>query len=209
MSFGAEGEDYDGPDSGLRLAEPSDAGTLVDLIRSAYRGDASRAGWTSEADLVAGDRTSCEQVSATISELGSMMLVADDGQGIVACCQLQDRGGGVAYFGTFAVSPTAQGAGLGRRVMSEAERQAVRVFGSDRLEITVLAQQELLIGWYERLGFRRTGETRPFPADERFARPLRDGLYFAVLEKPLEPWPPGRPRPLRVTTSGPAPATRQ
>jgi hypothetical protein len=83
------------------------------------------------------------------------------------------------------------------------------VFGSDRLEITVLAQQELLIGWYERLGFRRTGETRPFPADERFARPLRDGLYFAVLEKPLEPWPPGRPRPLGVTTSGPAPATRQ
>lgn len=185
MSFGAEGEDYDGPDSGLRLAEPRDAGILVDLIRSAYRGEVSRVGWTSEADLVAGDRTSYEQVSAMISEPGSMMLAVDDGQGIVACCQLQDRGNGVTYLGTLAVSPTAQGTGLGRRLITEAERQAARKFGADRLEMTVLAQQELLVAWYERLGFRRTGETRPFPADERFARPLQDGLYFAVLEKPI------------------------
>lgn len=182
MSFGAE---HDGPDSGLRTAGPADTAPLIELIRSAYRGEASREGWTSEADLVSGDRISCEHVRAMISKPGSMMLVVDDGNGVVACCQLQDCGQGLAYFGTFAVAPSAQGAGLGRRLITEAERQAARVFGSARLEMTVLAQQELLIAWYERLGFRRTGEIRPFPADQRYARPLQDGLYFAVLAKNL------------------------
>ena len=51
--------------------------------------------------------------------------------------------------------------------------------------MTVLAPQEALIAYYERRGFRRTGEQRPFPADEKFARPRRDGLYFADLAKPL------------------------
>jgi ribosomal protein S18 acetylase RimI-like enzyme len=69
--------------------------------------------------------------------------------------------------------------------MAEAERQALTRYGATILEMTVLAQQDKLIGWYERLGFRRTGETRPFPADGTYARPLRDDLYFVVLAKPL------------------------
>jgi ribosomal protein S18 acetylase RimI-like enzyme len=169
----------------IRLARPADADTLAALIRSAYRGDTSRAGWTSEAHLVEGERISADQVRAMISQGGSLLLVAENNEGIVACCQLQDQGAGLAYFGTFAVSPQAQGAGLGRQVMAEAERQAVAAFAATRLEMTVLAQQDRLIAYYERRGFRRTGETRPFPADPRYARPLRDGLCFVVLEKAL------------------------
>jgi len=171
--------------SGFRLAVPADAERLVKLIRLAYRGEASRQGWTSEADLVDGDRVNIEQVLGLIEGPNSMMLVLDGEDGITACCQLEDRGNSLAYFGTFAVSPAAQGAGLGRRLMAEAERQAVLAFGADVLEMTVLAQQEMLIAWYERLGFRRTGETRPFPADQTFARPLRDGLHFVALAKSL------------------------
>ena len=169
----------------LRLARPADADALADLIRSAYRGETSRAGWTSEADLVEGERISADQVRAMISGGGSLMLVAEQDGGIAACCQLQNQGAGLAYFGTFAVSPRAQGAGLGRQVMAEAERQAVTAFAATRLEMTVLAQQDKLIAYYERRGFRRTGETRPFPADPRYARPLRDDLHFVVLEKSL------------------------
>jgi ribosomal protein S18 acetylase RimI-like enzyme len=169
----------------IRLARPADADTLADLIRSAYRGEDSRAGWTSEADLVEGERISPGQVRAIISDGGSLMLVGEDADVIVACCQLRNQGAGLAYFGTFAVSPKAQGAGLGRQVMAEAERQAITAFSTTRLEMTVLAPQEALIAYYERRGFRRTGETRPFPADSRYARPLRDGLYFVVLEKKL------------------------
>lgn len=171
----------------FRLATPADVESLVLLIRSAYRGESSRQGWTSEADLVDGDRINAEQVLARIEEPNSIMLVFDEGNKIIACCQVADRGSNVAYFGTFAVTPAAQGAGLGRRVMAEAERSAVLTFGSAVLELTVLAQQEKLIAWYERLGFSRSGETRPFPADPEFARPLRNDLYFVVLSKNLPP----------------------
>jgi hypothetical protein len=69
--------------------------------------------------------------------------------------------------------------------MAEAERQALTAFAASRLEMTVLAQQDKLIAYYERRGFRRTGETRPFPADPRYARPLRGDLHFVVLAKAL------------------------
>ena len=169
----------------IRPGRPADADLLTDLIRSAYRGQDSRAGWTSEADLVEGERISRDQILTMISAGGSVLLVGEDAGQIVACCQLRNEGAGLAYFGTFAVSPQAQGAGLGRRLMAEAERQAVAAFAATRLMMTVLAQQDKLIAYYERRGFRRTGETRPFPADPRYARPLRDDLCFAVLEKPL------------------------
>jgi ribosomal protein S18 acetylase RimI-like enzyme len=169
----------------LRLARPADAEVLTSLIRSAYRGEDSRAGWTSEADLVDGERINAGQVRAMITDAGSLMLAGEaDGQ-LVGCCQLRNEGAGLAYFGTFAVSPRAQGAGLGRQLMAEAERLAVSSFGATRLEMTVLAPQDKLIAYYERRGFHRTGETRPFPADPHYARPRVDGLYFVVLEKPL------------------------
>jgi GNAT superfamily N-acetyltransferase len=188
-------DDLGGQPSGFRLARPDDVDRLVDLIRAAYRGETSRAGWTSEAALVAGDRISAEQVRGMIDEPGSIFLVVDQGGagsdgvagagGLTGCCRVADLGGGLARFGTFAVWPSAQGGGVGRRLMAEADRRAVETFGAARMEITVLAQQEKLLAWYERRGYRRTGQTRPFPADERFARPLRDGLYFAVMEKSL------------------------
>ncbi len=185
---------------GFRMAAPTDAAELVALVRSAYRGDASREGWTSEADLVSGDRIDEGQVLDLIERPGSMMLVVDQDHGLLACCRLEDRGDGVAFFGTFAVAPRAQGRGVGRRVMAEAERLVADAFGATVLEMTVLAQQAALILWYERLGFQRTGETRPFPADPRYARPQRDDLYFVVLRKPLG----HGPAPDRLSLSGPA-----
>lgn len=171
--------------NGLRFAVPADVESLVRLIRSAYRGESSRQGWTSEVDLVGGDRINAEQVLTMINGPDSIMLVFDKGSSIIACCHVEDRGSNLAYFGTFAVSPAAQGAGLGRRVMAQAEQSAVLEFGSAVLELAVLAQQEKLIAWYERLGFSRTGETRPFPADPEFARPLRNDLHFVILSKNL------------------------
>jgi N-acetylglutamate synthase-like GNAT family acetyltransferase len=172
-----------------RRAAADDAPALVQLIRSAYRGQASQAGWTSEADLVQGDRTDIDSVLSLIARARSEMLVVEEQGSLLACCQLEDRGGGAAYFGTFAVDPQRQGGGLGRWLMAQAEREAVQQFGAHTVEITVLAQQETLIAWYERLGFTRTGETRPFPADPDYARPLRRGLHFVVLAKSLAALP--------------------
>lgn len=120
------------------------------LVDSAYRGDASRAGWTTEADLLEGQRTDTEAVSAVIDARGSAMLVAEaDGQ-LAGCCQLERRPGGKVYFGMFAVRPGLQGQGRGQELLTEAERLAREDWGAATMVMTVLAQRRDLIAWYQR-----------------------------------------------------------
>jgi len=60
------------------------------------------------------------------------------------------------------------------------------------MRITVIVQRTELIEWYERRGYRRTGETAPFYyGDPRFGLPKRDDLSFIVMEKPLGAAAPG------------------
>lgn len=162
---------------------------VVELVESAYRGDASRAGWTTEADLLDGQRTDAAAVADTVSDAKSVVLVNVDETGrMTACCQVDRRDDGVAYFGMFAVRPDAQGSGIGGEMLDEAERYAREEYESSELEMTVIGQRTELIEWYERRGYRRTGETRPFPyGDERFGVPRRDDLHFVVLAKRLVP----------------------
>jgi ribosomal protein S18 acetylase RimI-like enzyme len=109
----------------------------------------------------------------------------EDRRGPVACCRIADRGDGLAHFGMFAVDPACQGAGTGRQLVRWAELAAAELFGAHQIELEVLAQQELLRAWYERLGYAATGETRPFPADPVFAVPMRDDLSLVVLSRKL------------------------
>ncbi|MFK4541322.1 ribosomal protein S18 acetylase RimI-like enzyme [Streptomyces tendae] len=168
-----------------RDATDADVDALVALIESAYRGDASRAGWTTEADILEGQRTDPQGVLEVVKAPdGRLLTVERDGR-IVACCQLEHRGAH-AYFGMFAVSPALQGEGLGKAIIAEAERQARATWGATEMHMTVISVREDLIAWYERRGYRRTGETTPFPyGDERFGIPQRDDLRFELLVKPL------------------------
>lgn len=169
----------------FRDATDADVDALVALIESAYRGDSSRAGWTTEADLLEGQRTDPQGVLEVIKAPDSRLLTVERDGRVVACCQLEHRGDH-AYFGMFAVSPTLQGAGLGKRVMAEAERLARETWGVTEMQMTVIVQREDLIAWYERRGYRRTGRTQPFPyGDERFGVPQRADLRFELLVKPL------------------------
>lgn len=169
----------------FRTAVDADVPGLVDLIESAYRGDASRAGWTTEADLLAGQRTDPEGVAAVVRHETGLLLVAEREGALTACCQLEHRGDH-AYFGMFAVRPALQGGGLGRTMLAEAERTARETWEAREMRMTVIRQRTELIAWYERRGYRRTGEFSPFPyGDERFGIPQRDDLEFEVLVKPL------------------------
>jgi ribosomal protein S18 acetylase RimI-like enzyme len=172
----------------VRAATDDDVAAVVTLVESAYRGDASRRGWTTEADLLDGQRTDTEAVRETVRGDGVVLLAVDPAGALVACCQLEPRGTH-CHFGLFAVDPSLQGSGLGRHVLAAAEDEARRRWSADRMEMTVIAQRSELIAWYERRGYRRTGETRSFPyGDERFGLPRRDDLHFVVLAKTL-----GRP----------------
>lgn len=172
-------------DLAFRPATAGDVPALVALIESAYRGDDSRAGWTTEADLLEGQRTDPEGVMAVVTHADSRLLVAERDGDPIACCHVEHRGGH-AYFGMFAVRPTAQGGGLGKAVMAEAERVAREEWGVREMHMTVIRQREELIAWYERRGYRRTGEMSPFPyGDERFGIPQRTDLEFELLVKEL------------------------
>jgi ribosomal protein S18 acetylase RimI-like enzyme len=169
----------------FRDATDADVDVLVALIESAYRGDSSRAGWTTEADILEGQRTDPEGVREVIKSPDSRLLAVERDGTIVACCQIEHRGAS-AYFGMFAVSPGLQGGGLGRTVLAEAERTARETWGVTGMEMTVISVRDDLIAWYERRGYRRTGRTSPFPyGDERFGVPLRADLRFELLVKPL------------------------
>jgi ribosomal protein S18 acetylase RimI-like enzyme len=171
----------------FREATGDDVAELVTIVESAYRGDSSRLGWTTEADLLGGQRTDAEGVAAIIAAPTSRILVAvADNGALLACCQLERHDDAVCYFGMFAVSPQLQGAGIGHRLLAEAERSAHLDWQADTMEMMVIRQRGDLIAWYERRGYEVTAETRPFPyGDARYGLPRRDDLAFAVLVKTL------------------------
>ena len=170
----------------FRLAGAGDIAAIVGLVDSAYRGEPSRAGWTTEADLLDGQRTDAGAVAEIVASPGGVMLLAEADGELAGCCQLERRPPAEAYFGMFSVRPAGQGQGFGRQILAEAERFARAEWGAATMVMTVLEPRRDLIGWYERRGYRLTGESKPFPyGNERFGIPRRPDLSFVVLEKPL------------------------
>ena len=169
----------------FRDATEADLEDLLALVTSAYRGDASRVGWTTEADLLDGERIDREVLLADMRQPRSRVLLAERGDALLACAHVAELGGG-GYFGMFAVRPERQGGGLGKQVLAEAERVVRDEWGLACLRMTVIDVRDELIAWYQRRGYHRTGIVKPFPyGDARFGIPRRDDLRFEVLEKNL------------------------
>jgi ribosomal protein S18 acetylase RimI-like enzyme len=183
----------------FRTATHDDIPALIALVTSAYRGDPSRRGWTTEADLLDGQRVDADMLRADIGAEENLLLVAidsadEDRTRLVACAnvaaKISEDGVRTAYFGMFSVSPDVQGSGIGRIVLTEAERIARDALGCVRMRMTVIDAREELIAYYERRGYIRTGIKKPFPYDDpRYGLPKRDGLQFEVLEKTLDATP--------------------
>ena len=186
----------------FRPATLDDRDAIIALVTSAYRGDASRAGWTTEADLLDGPRVAPEVLEHDLTRPRSVVVIAERDElpeagaapepgvlialrRMVACAHVCDDAG-AGYFGMFAVDPTRQGGGLGDAVLRECERIARDDWRLPVMRMTVIDVRDELIAWYERRGYRRTGIKKPFPyGDARFGDPKRDDLRFEVLEKAL------------------------
>ncbi|KAK7707172.1 hypothetical protein SLS64_007382 [Diaporthe eres] len=186
----------------FRKATPADVPALLALVKSAYRGEDSRQGWTTEADLVADERIDEAGLLAKITAPGGAVLLATTtttitaGPGpdataetLLACCEVlrHPAPSDLSYFGLFAVSPRLQNGGIGRKMLAEAERLAREEMGAARMEMTVVWLREELISWYVRRGYVVVeGEKRPFPYESLVnGKALRDDLYFLVLRKDL------------------------
>ena len=169
----------------FRDAGIADVDAVVALVESAYRGDASRRGWTTEADLLDGRRTGADDVLASIARPRSRILLAERDGALLACAHVAEEDG-AGYFGMFSVQPELQGGGIGKAVLDKAEGIVRDDWQLPAMRMTVIDVREELIAFYERRGYRRTGITKPFPyGDARFGLPKREDLRFEVLEKLL------------------------
>lgn len=163
----------------IRAATPADLPALHRVIERAYRGDSARLGWTHEADLLSDTRTELAALCAILADPRQALLALFEDAIPLGCVNVAERGGGVAYLGLLCIEPERQGEHLGRGLMAAAEDHARELFACTSMEMTVIDRRCELIAFYQRRGWRLTGETRPFPV------PLDPPFTMAVLAKPL------------------------
>lgn len=167
----------------ISQATIEDIPELVRLINSAYRGEESKKGWTTEADLLEGElRTDIPTLSEMISRPHSVILKFVTGELINGSVYLekQDRG---LYLGMLTVNPLQQSTGTGKQLIKAAEQYA-KAHDCPCIFMNVISVRDELIDWYERQGYYKTGEIKPLPADTRFGKPTRH-LEFAIMQKDL------------------------
>jgi N-acetylglutamate synthase-like GNAT family acetyltransferase len=170
----------------FRKAQLSDATLISQLVNSAYRGPISKQGWTTEADILDGQRTDPQAIEEMIQKPHQFFLLGELNGKLLASVLLEQTKPEICYFGMFAVDPNLQTQGIGKLFIQEAERLAREELGAEIMEMTVITLRSELIAWYERRGYQKTGEVRPFPYDnQRFGIPLRDDIELGVLQKRL------------------------
>lgn len=157
---------------------------LVALINSAYRGDASKKGWTTEADLLKGEiRTNEETIAELMQTEGAVFLKYINEQNEMEGCVFLDKKGNKLYLGMLSVSPELQAKGTGKQLMNAAVSYAKQE-GCDAIFMRVISVRHELITWYEKQGYHKTGQTEPFPDDNRFGIPTQP-LEFLIMEKKI------------------------
>lgn len=167
----------------ITVAGTADAGELERLVNSAYRGNSSKKGWTTEADLLGGQRTNEAGIREMIAEPDAVILKYISEEGSLQGCVYLKKKAGKLYLGMLTVSPELQTKGIGKQLLAAAESMAKHLFCSI-IQMTVISVRKELIAWYERHGYVATGETAPFPTDPKFGLP-KQSLEFIVLEKQL------------------------
>lgn len=146
----------------IEKANHTDIPALVTLLNSAYRGEASKKGWTTEANLISGEiRTDENQLTELMNKPGSVFLKHVSNNGDITGCVYLDKRLGKLYLGMLSVSPILQAQGTGRKIMQAAEDYA-RQEGCPAIFMRVVSLRPELIAWYERQGYQKTGEIQPF-----------------------------------------------
>ncbi|MEO6537915.1 MAG: GNAT family N-acetyltransferase [Ferruginibacter sp.] len=170
----------------IKIAGPADIPSLIALLNTAYRGESSKQGWTTEADIIAGDRRTDEtNMRDIMQQAGSIFLqYLNDESHIIGCVNLQQHGNKI-YLGMFSVSPSLQGAGIGKEILQAADEYA-RHLNCSAVYMSVISVRTALINWYKRHGYEETGERKPFVEDGLTGKHLQP-LEFLILEKNVAP----------------------
>ncbi|HLG38495.1 MAG TPA: GNAT family N-acetyltransferase [Chitinophagaceae bacterium] len=163
-------------------ATAEDIPALEALLNSAYRGEEAKKGWTNEADLIEGDiRTDASALHKLMHSPEAIFLKYINEENIIEGCVFLQKKENRLYLGMLSVSPLIQAKGIGKQLMTEAEEYA-RHKNCTSIFIKVISLRHELVAWYERKGYRKSGETEPFPAQDSFGR-ARQPLEFVIMER--------------------------
>lgn len=178
------------PPFGIRFetARIDHAEALARLINSAYRGESSKKGWTTEEALLGGQRTDAETLSRLLSTSDQVMWMAFDHKDQLVGCVHLERGPELASLGMLTVHPERQNHGIGRRLLDQAEAFVREQWQLQWLEMSVISLRTELLAYYQRRGYFPTGQRKDFPFDEpRFGLPKRRDFHLLILRKELSP----------------------
>lgn len=166
----------------FRKAVLSDAEAISKLVNMAYRGESSRVGWTTEADILDGLRTSVDEVKRLItSKNTNILLNLNENELLGSICLELDQA--IVHLGMFVVNPTLQASGIGKRLLAEAEKLAQETWMVDKFQMHVISLRHELIAFYERRGYLRTGIVREFPVNPAVWQPKLTDIQLVTLEK--------------------------
>ncbi|MBF4484245.1 MULTISPECIES: GNAT family N-acetyltransferase [unclassified Flavobacterium] len=159
----------------ITKATLQDIPSLNILINSAYRGETSKKGWTTEAHLLEGKRTTEEELTEMILDPKNTFLKFTENDKIIGSVLLVEKEHQL-YVGMLTVSPELQNSGIGKKMLAEAEIHA-KTLGLSTLSMTVVSVRSELIAWYKRHGYVDTGEREAFPSSD---------IHINISDKPLE-----------------------
>jgi ribosomal protein S18 acetylase RimI-like enzyme len=168
-----------------QLASLHHAALIVSLVNSAYRGEISKMGWTTEAHILGGQRTDEEEIQRLLTEDNSLILLCYHDDQAIGTVHLKKIEHG-AYLGMLTIKPELQGQGYGKQFLAAAEQTAQQTWGVNKITLSVITLRHELIAFYQRRGYQRTGILDDFPQDPRFGIPRVAHLQFEYLEKILE-----------------------
>jgi ribosomal protein S18 acetylase RimI-like enzyme len=166
----------------FHIADASEASAIAALVNAAYRPSDDPIGWTHEAELIAGDRTSPQQVAEAIKRPNSVVLIHREGATIIACVHVE-KDGSHGHIGMLAVAPALQTAGIGKQMLMWAERYAAEMFGAEKFILAVVSARRELVAFYARRGYQKTGVVMDYPVSARAGVPKDPALSVEWLEK--------------------------
>jgi ribosomal protein S18 acetylase RimI-like enzyme len=167
--------DFKSSEASIHFANIDDISALFTLVNSAYRGDTSRKGWTTEADLLDDLRVSENELKIMMGNPDVWFFKYLEGayiQGSV-CLEYKEKH---LYLGMLAVNPELQNSGIGAKLLKSVEEFAI-FLGLDKIRMKVISVRSELLIYYYRRGYVFIGEKEQFPGNET--------LEFLVLEKKL------------------------
>jgi ribosomal protein S18 acetylase RimI-like enzyme len=172
-----------GANPSILPATSADTPALVRLVNSAYRGEGGQQGWTNESHLIASSRINDAGIEELLHNPGAVILKLTGPDGALLGCVYLQKQGDRLYLGLLSVAPHQQNGGIGKKLLAAADEYA-RHHHCTHIHITAISVRHELIAWYERHGYRRTGELEPFHYGDRFGS-QKQPLQLAVLEKPV------------------------